>query len=184
MTFNDIIKKNSWSSVRHQFLKDYPQEEKNIEGYELVYKKLCLLSPKKSRMRIIVEVVPQDEFNDEPYVVVSGKNGTLNKELDDFKYLKEKEDSEYANSEVSYAMDFSPWAEWLGMEIDPETANKFSELEIITHCLYEMTFVGFDEETIQKESDKIKKSAEEVKNMTEEEREKNLISFEDFKKRY
>ena len=153
MTLKNIIKKNSWSSIRDQFLKEYPQEEKNIEDYKSVYDKLCLLSPKKSGMRIVVEEVQQDELNDEPYIAVSGKDTTLQKELDDFKYFNEKEDSEIANSEVTFALEYSLWAEWLGMEIDPESTNKYSELEIIAHCLYEMTFLGFDEESIKKECD-------------------------------
>ena len=183
MILKDIINKNSWSSTKTQFLKEYPQEEKNIEGYKSVYEKLCLLPLKKSDMRIVVDEIFHKDLNDEPYVDVTGKNGTLQKELEDFKYFNEQENSEVANSEVSYALEYSPWAEWLGMEIDPDSANKYSELEIIAHCLYEMTFFGFDEESIKKQCDELKRSADEIDNMTEEERKKNLISFEDFEKK-
>jgi len=36
------------------------------------------------------------------------------------------------------------------MDISEESLADFSEKEIIVHCLYEMTFVGFSEEEIQK----------------------------------
>lgn len=36
------------------------------------------------------------------------------------------------------------------MTISKESLDYFSELEIIVHCLYEMTFMGFSDEDIQK----------------------------------
>ncbi|NLO51569.1 MAG: hypothetical protein GX103_10490, partial [Bacteroidales bacterium] len=71
---------------------------------------------------------------------------------------------------------------WLGMEISQESLQHFSELEIISHCLYEMTFVGFEEEEIQKELNSLEKSIEEYKNMTDEEKKANTISLEELLK--
>ncbi|MDP3643097.1 MAG: hypothetical protein Q8S54_07895 [Bacteroidota bacterium] len=58
----------------------------------------------------------------------------------------------------------------------------FTELELISHCLYEMTFFGFDQEKIQKEMDEIEKEVDEIKNMTEEEKKTKLKSWDDLKK--
>ena len=33
----------------------------------------------------------------------------------------------------SFALEFSPWEEWLGMRISQSTLKKYSELEIIVH---------------------------------------------------
>lgn len=60
------------------------------------------------------------------------------------------------------------------MDIDPNTLKTFSKLEIISHCLYEMTFIGFEEEEIQAEMDRINDTVEEIKNMTDEEKKEKL----------
>lgn len=85
---------------------------------------------------------------------------------------------------ISYALDFTPWEEWLGMDIDKESLQAFPETEIISHCLYEMTFYGFTQKKIQKEWKKIEKSVEELENMTEDEKQKQLKSWEDLKKEW
>ena len=74
-----------------------------------------------------------------------------------------------------FAIYFDPWAEWLGMSISTETLEKFSELEIISHCLFEMTFEGFDEVKIKESGDYMIKSLDEFKKMTPEESERNSV---------
>jgi len=49
----------------------------------------------------------------------------------------------------TYALDFTPWSEWLGMEIDGTVLRKLEPHEIVAHCLWEMTFYSFDEEETQ-----------------------------------
>ena len=68
------------------------------------------------------------------------------------------------------------------MEIDPRSLEDFSRFEIITHCLFEMTFMGYEEEEIQAELKKINDSVEEIKNMTDEEKKEKLISWKEMKK--
>ncbi|MCL0060381.1 hypothetical protein M1N88_00625 [Dehalococcoidia bacterium] len=82
---------------------------------------------------------------------VSGKDGILNKESDPEHF----KDDEIGNQEVSYGIDFTDWAEWLGMEIDQESFSKYSELDIIGHCLWEVTFYGFIQDDIRKTIDRI-----------------------------
>jgi hypothetical protein len=43
----------------------------------------------------------------------------------------------------------------VGIETQPKTLSDFNELEIIAHCLYEMTFGGYEEKEIQAELDRI-----------------------------
>lgn len=47
-----------------------------------------------------------------------------------------------------YAIEGTKWKEWLGMEIDATTLQTFSESEIITRSLREMTFFGYSQEAI------------------------------------
>jgi hypothetical protein len=79
-------------------------------------------------------------------------------------------------------LEFTRWSEWLGMQIDKTSIKNFTELEIISRCLFEMTFMGFDENEIQEELNKINNTTKEYKLLTEEEKRIKTISLEDFKK--
>lgn len=55
-------------------------------------------------------------------------------------------------------------------------------LEVIVHCLYEMTFISFDQEKIQAELDDLKRTVDEYEKMSPEERKANTTSLDDFLK--
>jgi len=157
MKFKDLVDKYNWAHVCSTFLQLYPDQEKNIEGYKQVFKKLRALKPVETKMRIFVEDI-FDEYDKKYYTHVSGKDGTLNKESNPELF----KDDEVGNQEVSYGLDFTDWAEWLAMDIDQESLSKYSELDIIGHCLWEMTSYGFTQEDIKEEIDKINRNAEET----------------------
>ncbi len=166
MKFYETIKSNSWLSVESVLLELYPGENKNLSGYEEVYQKLKMLQPEETNFSIRMRW-EKDDFDQTDYVNVSGCKNKSKEFPDDIPN--------------SYALDFTPWNEWLGMDIDKDTLQTFSELEIIAHCLYEMTFIGFEEDEIKAELDKIISAAEEIENMTEKERQEKLKSWEDIK---
>ncbi len=66
------------------------------------------------------------------------------------------------------------------MTISEDTLRQFSELEIISHCLYEMTFFGFSERKIQTFQKKLDEQSQKINNMSPEELKKNQISSEKF----
>ena len=163
MRFKDLIRTNSWSSIEIRLLDFYPQEKSRISAYEEVFFKLQIMPEKESDMLIVLD---KEYDNDAPngyYVGVSGR----------------KKDNENDGSPTTpfYAIEFTPWNEWLSMEIDSNTISEFTEHDIIAHCLYEMTFIGFDEMKIQGKLNQLTKTAEEVENMTEEEKAK-LITID------
>lgn len=59
-----------------------------------------------------------------------------------------KKNPEY--SPYMFSLTATPWSEWLGMEIDETTLNSMSVADILGNCIYEMTWWGYDEETIRK----------------------------------
>jgi hypothetical protein len=139
MNFKKLIQTNSWLSVATILLKLYPDEEKNISGYKQVFEKLLFMNPDDSEISIVV-THQKDDLDGEHYVDVSGKYN---------KPISEEE-------KFSQAIEFTAWSKWLGMEISQDSLLHFSELEIISHCLHEMTFVGFDEEEIQEKLNSLK----------------------------
>jgi len=164
-TFITLIKNNAWLSIELTLLELYPDEKENIAGYQKMFNQLQLLSPIHTGICIVVKW-ETDDFDNTKYVDVSGK------------YSNPKTEEQM----FSQALEFTPWSEWLAMEIATESLQNFNELEIIAHCIYEMTFVGFEEEEIQEKIQNIEAEAEKYKNMTEEERKENTTSLDELLK--
>ena len=169
MTLKQIIKNYTWLNIKQKLLELYPDEEENgnLPFYEEVLEKLRFMSPISSDIMLNI-TWQQDDFDDEKYVDVSGKD--LNP------------DTTLPVVTDACAIEFTPWNKWLGMEVTENTLKDFTELEILCHSLYEMTFVYFEEESIQDEIKRIHDIKDEYDNMSEEERRKNTKSLDDLLK--
>lgn len=158
MKFKELIDKYNWDNVCSTLQQLYLNQEKNIKGYKQVFSELQAIKPVETKMRIVIEDV-FDEYDKEHYTHVSGKNGTLNKECNPEHF----KDDEFGNQEVSYGIEFTDWGKWLAMDIDRESLITYSELDIIGHCLWEMTFYGFTQKKIKRQLAQLEKEAEEAK---------------------
>ena len=116
MTLKDLINEQNWLLIEPRFRELYPDE--NLMGYELVFDKLTQTAAASSEMKILVEIVtPEtDPLCDEPYVHIYGINANSPKNEENY----------------TYALEFTPWEEWLGMEIHPSSLENFSHLDIVT----------------------------------------------------
>ena len=157
-------------SVRLTLLDLYPDQNEIIEEYKKVFEALQTLQPVENDMLIVLTEYESDSDDKikSTYVDVSGRklSPTPNSITD------------------SYAIEFVKWENWLGMELAPETKKQFNELEIIAHCLYEMTFCGYEQEEIQEQFDSIQKTVDEYRGLTEEEKKQKTISLDDIIKRF
>ena len=163
MTFKQLLQSNNWSSISSKFLEIYPEAEENLEGYKHVFEKLEIMNPEEIDMSI---VITNEEDEEEEYLEISGL------------YNNPKSEEEH----YSQSIEFTPWRQWLGMDISKESLAEFSELEIIVHCLYEMTFVSFSEEEIQNRIAEMEKNTKEREAMTEEEQAEIALSIEELLK--
>ncbi len=141
MILKDIVKQFSFEEVWKKMMILYPDQKNSIKGYDKVFKILKIKKLKKSKIVIILH------FRKEPdekktWVDVSGKEKRKKQKL---------------------AIEFTPWSEWLGMEIEENMKWEFSNLEILCHCLWEMTWTGFSEKQIQKFIKKLHDSAKSIK---------------------
>ena len=137
MKFHNLIHKHPWKDVRTAIVRLYPDHESELEGYHQVFEKLKAIKPIASKYYLHIELV-YSEHAGEFHVEV---NRTA--------------PSDDGDSKSPFAIEFTPWAEWLGMELDAFTLKEFSEFDIVAHCLYEMTFLGFTQEDIQTTEDEI-----------------------------
>jgi hypothetical protein len=166
MKLSQLIETNNWLSIKLTLLSLYPDQVKSIDSYNRVYEQLLQTAFVESEYEIVCKNCFEE--NEEDYIQVSG--------------IKKTEKQE--EKPVGYALEFKPWNEWLGMNISANTLAEFNELEIISHCLFEMTFCGFEEEEIQTHFKEIEKASEDFKNMTPEERKQNTKSLEDLFKEF
>ena len=136
----DFLEKYYYTGDDAKFFADY----KN--GYINVINELKILEPIINDMVINVKLIPEKTWNDpdtneiyidDAYYDVSGFIST---------------------SEYSQGLEFTKWEEWLGMEIN--NINNIPNHEFIAHCLYELTFIGFDQNNIQEEINEINKLVE------------------------
>ncbi len=164
MTFAELIKSNAWLSVKMVLIKLFADQEDFMDDYQNVFNKLQVISPLPSNITIDIESV-HDTYDNSQYVDVAG-----------YYTNPANRNDEYTNS---LAIEYTPWNEWLGMPIDENSLKIFSELEIISHCLNEMTYAGFEQEDIQSEMDKMRAIKEEYNNLTTEEKKKRTIPLED-----
>lgn len=165
MKFHELIKSNQWFTIELTFSKLYPDQQGSIENYRLVFEALKFLEPNESDIDIILN--PYDNDGQPSVVDVYGRNPQ-----------PEPEDINDA-----LALEFTSWDKWLGMNIDTLAFKEFTEPEIICHCLNEMTFVGFEQEEIQAEFNKLKSIVDEYKTLTPDEKAKRTISLDELKKR-
>ena len=167
MKFDSLIKSTSWLSVKATLLAIYPEQIESINAYEEVFNKLQTIEPKEVAIDIILNQHYDDETFEPSCVDVSGIN--LNATEDDIT--------------DGLAIEFCPWNEWLGMGIDKLTLKEFTELEIIAHCLYEMTYAGYDENERQYVQEYMKGWQDEYKNLTDEEKKAKTINLDELMKR-
>jgi hypothetical protein len=162
MKLGEIIKSNNWLSVELTLLNLYPDQEKNLAAYRSIYEDLQHMEPDESEIEIVIE---QDYDEESEEYGVGNVYGIDHASTND------------VNNGV--ALEFTKWNKWLGMRIHELTTTTFTELEIIAHCLYEMTFMGYEEDEIQEEFERIKGIAEEYKNLSPEEKKSRTKSLDD-----
>ncbi|RED97880.1 DUF6557 family protein [Marinoscillum furvescens] len=165
MTLKDLINNHDFLSVKSELARLYTDEQEQLDAYGDVFSQLRVMPEALSDITIrLTEIIDEDES----YINVDGyyTDGTVDE----------------LSGNDALALDFTPWSQWLGMKIDTCALRDFTELEIIAHCLYEMTFISFDQEEIQSKWDELKRTVDEYEKMLPEERQANTISLEDFLK--
>lgn len=140
MTLKELLETTSWEEVATRLATSYPSQKESLPGYKRVYAVLLEKEPAASNMIITLEPVADADEKGGSYESVFGKIEGLGQ---------------------PFCLSITPWSEWLGMSIDPETIRKYTPEEIAAHCLYEMTFHGFTEEKIQGFAKKLEESIDE-----------------------
>jgi len=141
MKLKDLIKKYKWDDIFPVYIELYPDMKKSINSYKKVFNTLYSLKPANSKWSIVIEDC-YDEEEKKHYAHVTGKNPDPNKK-------------------ETYSLCLMDWPEWLGMNISYKALRRYPKLEIIAHCLWEMTYFG-NQEDIDKRWEYIYETVEKI----------------------
>ena len=127
-------------------IKEYEDQEQYEYDYRKLFKELQETEPTfedNENMLLAVDYVAKDEeFNVEGYFCVHGYE---------------------QNTETFYSLGFQPWSHWLGCQLDKRFIYMYDIDTYVAHCLWEMTFYGFDSGTINSLYEEVTRRLEEVK---------------------
>ena len=131
MKFLEIISRYTWQEVEPLYLELYPKEKRKRKRAREAFEFIQSLKPVGYEMRIHLEYQDDEEGG---YHDVSGRDGSLREN----------------GQEECFGLFLMDWDEWLGMEIEAETLEKYSGLAILCHCFWEMTWCGYSMEKVKK----------------------------------
>lgn len=157
MILKQLFSNCNWLSVWKRLVILYPDQKESEEIYRNVFQQLQSLNPSQTDLILVLEE-KANELNPTPYIDVSGKR---------------------MNETMEYALEFSPWENWLGMELDKITLREFSHYDIIAHSLYEMTYIGYSQDEIKQQLEELNSAVDEIKNMTEEDKTNKFITLDE-----
>lgn len=161
MTVSELICNADFNLAWDIIEKEYYAEDENKINIKETYKSFLLLLTK-------LEVK-----ENKPYKILS-----LIEYFDDL-----EEDVEMKIWDISmfsheddtiYSLSFIDWGEVMGYDVCKKSLNDYGAAAVTAHLLYELSYFGFDEQSVNAEKEKLAKRHEEVENGTDE-----LISMEE-----
>lgn len=141
--FKDIVRTCALGNVKEALLRLYPDQRKAINGYKHVFQTLRLMTARYNKEGMVIDIRRVGRGRN-AYFSVSGM------------CLK-------IDIQQSYALEYTPWSTWLGCEVAQNVLKKMSKEEIIAHCLWEMTFMGFTQNKIRAKRNALKKQVKDIK---------------------
>jgi hypothetical protein len=145
MTLHEVICNCDKDKVMQSLIKSYPDQEDIIYRYSSMFDGLLYTTPIHPEKPFIIMLSP----------VYSGCEDVCGKDCSACNPLDLGEIEGYAidgldpaEPKIKYGIELTPWAEWLGYDIDTISVPELSLEDIVAHCLWEMTFVSFNESEI------------------------------------
>jgi len=127
MLFKELFYKVTFEQTWGKFIDFYPELTEGYQLYKDIFHQLTLTDPAIKVNNMVIHI---DEYEDEGDFRVHGKDSES--EWDGF-----------------WDISIIRWDEWLSYLIESSVIDRFSFEEIVALCLYEMTWYGYDEDTIQ-----------------------------------
>ena len=166
MKFYEVLESVTAEEVRKVFKTLYPEydAEEHVEIFEGLRNLRPVMSERPTRI-----VLSTYYDGDGHEMSVDGYDGRTTRDI----YIEDEvdfdPDQEGLDEECCIGLGLSPWAEWLGFDVDEDTLRNFLRVDIVCHCLWEMSFYGNSDENIQEARVKLESIAERIRNTPREE---------------
>jgi len=132
MTLQDIIHKHHWLSIHQILFEIDPDLEEYTYEYKNIIKEIRQLEVEESLIILMIERHWEDG------------QPTIHAHTYGFDpSIPKTEPTQYV------ALEWTAWSQWLGFKIHQDAIDEWTEIEIICHCLIEMTLDGFTQNEIQ-----------------------------------
>lgn len=164
MTLKDLFQRTPWPAVRRSLLRYFPAARKELGQMEKAYLGLLPAAPVRSGTRIYVAYPQKARAGADVPPDVFGLDG----------------EKDGKGREKRWALEYEPWEKWLGMEIDPAAGESFADADIAALCLYEMTFLSYDQEKIQARAKELARINRLIDRMPPEEFNKYFIPLDEY----
>jgi hypothetical protein len=136
MIFKELINEINYDDVWKEIKGHYDYEDIYYEAYQEVLSELNKIDPKSSDPSTTIVVAKIEDWS-EPKKYIFDVFGIISRDRS------------------HYALEWSPWDEWLGFNILDKSIQVYGVSVVAAHSLYEMTFFGY------KSNDAAKKISEE-----------------------
>ena len=107
--FKDVVRACIFKDVEESLLRLYPDQKKAINKYKYVFQTLRFLRPRYNNKGMIIDIRK----------VGRGKNA----------YFSVSGVYAQRSRKQLYAIEFTPWSEWLGLEIGNQVLKKIPQKE-------------------------------------------------------
>lgn len=161
MILQELLKQVNWNCVWYRMEQLYPEQSTFHNNYKTVFEQCKKDIAVYSSMRILLRSSPSDTDSNIPWIEVYGCDGTTVRNSEDLNYNNWLTDAQL-DAEVTYALDYTEWGKWVGMEIDSSALKEFTPVDIVVHCLYEMTYVSFNQDNIKKVLESLKEDVKKI----------------------
>lgn len=147
MIFKDLILKCDTNRVVDSIIAAYPDQVNLRDEYVKLIEKLRNMEPANPPSELILYVSKVIDYFDpnETYHDVSGYS---------------------IKDDCNYGIEFTPFAAWLSMQVAQPSLDHYGLDMFVAHCLWEMSFISFEEDEVQDELDRLNESVKAVKNGT------------------
>lgn len=154
MTLHDHWHRVDWPAVAAVLAREYPDDyAEDANAYERAFRAIAEKTPKRDDddgMTILIERLP-DSLDDDKALYWHTNGYTIVGPTDEGALR----DGWSVGDCYSWALDFTPWSEWLALPVDVANERDLTSAEIVAHCLWEMTWHGYDENMRSAKLDRI-----------------------------
>jgi len=147
VTLAQLLAQTKWPEVKAALCSLMGVEEADVPRHQDVYEHILSLPACPSGFALVI-ARQEDGGNDGSIEVSARWTRPVSEAPTEIRQALLDE-----GPDTCFGFELEPWQNWLGLLVDQDTRQVFSPAEIVAACLWEMSYVAFDEETISQLAD-------------------------------